>query len=478
MRLIGFSGKDQLKEGFDQVLPDKQKVFDFIGQFRGAHGVGGPDVDPAVSLLRVSGMSSKIIAKETMAALIEIMKRQIARLEQEQLDAVLDKCYSYLTVPELAPVGIAVLERLHYVDPDIWAQIVGNGLDVSPYTDLPISIKRRIWASEPTAFDHEATDLVKRVSEPEAATSLENFIPTGERQRQRSENAMVKELLRLVHGSEDELVPRAIEKIVDAATEEQSSAKRIAIANLFHDFVIMLNVRNTQSDNLLALRKMAKFLDGGTDVSADQDQLQHIRDAISNPASRGPVALLVSSAYSRDYIADQLVGTLQSRRGPVGTGEDPNIIADATAHLHADPWIADLTYLCLCNMKSGPLLSEGVMPSDEEVDTPFQLFYPLLIGEMEADTVKFEDDYFTSNANLPNKRIDELVKKGWLERRVVTSYCLSLRVHGNIVGLSRFRLILDSCYSGGDSTAETRECQLAFFLLSNSVEEMYGARTA
>lgn len=471
-KLIGFGSKEILKGGFEQAHSNGD-VCDYVLEFQSIHGLNGKNIDPVIPLLKMGGMSSRRISTETMAALIEIMKRQIATLEQEQLDAILDKCYSYLTVLELAPIGIAVLERLRFVDPDIWAQIVSNGLDEPPYTDLPLSIKRRIWASQPEAFDHEIAQIVEKSTEVPLQTTLEEFVNTTERQRFKKK--VVKELLRLVYGAEDDLVPTIVVRIVEIAAKEKVTAKRTGIANLLHDFMIMLTSRHCNfNENLTDMRKMAIFLDGTAETTIDQDDhLKRIRLAIGGGPSLGPVSLLVASTYSRDFLADQLVGVLQSRRGPVGTGDDPTIIADATEHLRADPWIEDLTFLCLCNIRAAIVVGQGQTPSEADTFAPFELFYPLLIGEMDSDTVKMEDAFFQTNAVLPNDKLIGMVQRGVLERRVITSYCLSLCVHGNIVGLSRFRMVLDNVYRSADSVEETREYALSYLLVTRGLDDMY-----
>lgn len=472
-RLIGYVGKDALKKAFAELPPGKEGVQDFVKKFRDVHSFHGETIAPVVPLLKLGGISTNRICAEVKNALVEIMKRQIATLEQEPLDALLDKCYSFLTVPELAPIGIAVLERLRYVDHEIWRQIVQNGLDESPYIDLPISIKRRIWLVETSAFDYEIEQVLDRVVELPVPTGIEVFLTRPDRQRMRTENVLLKDLMRFANAvAEDDLVPHIIERMVQKAASAQTSPERIAIANLYHDFLTAVNKRSNPT--LASLKKMARFLDtADVDTDIDPDMLATIRENICIEASCSTVGLLIASSYSRDFLAQQLVLKLLNRRGSLGEGKDQAILESAAEHLRADPWIPNLTFLTLCNMKSAPLVAENKTPTEGEADMPFQIFYPLLIHEMDSDNQRFNDQYFTMNATLPDPKFLQIVQQGKLERRVVASYCLQLFGHGNMVGLSRFRLVLDVAFHQIDQVEEVREATIAYNLLQRVIDEMH-----
>lgn len=473
-KLIGFAGKDELKAAFEEVLPDKLRVQKFVKDFREAHSLNGKTISPVLPLLKLGGISSNRIADEVKNALVDIMKRQIATLEQESLQALLDKSYSFLTVPELSPIGIAVLERLNYVDRRIWAQIVQNGLDESPYIDLPISIKKRIWPHEVTAFDHEIDKVLDRITEIPVPTGIDAYFVTPDRKRLRAEDPILIDIRRLANavGTEEGMVARIVDKFVQKAGAAQTGAKRIAIANLYHDFMVLVNPRLNPS--LTSLRKMAKFLDTPNgDDEIDSETLGFIRTNIGVEASCATVGLLVASSYSRDFLAYQLVLRLLNRRGSLGEGRDQAILDCAAEHLRADPWIPDLTFLTLCNMKAAALISENRAPSEAEANMPFEMFFPLLIHEMDLDDLRFSDQFYAMNAALPDPKFLQIVQAGKLERRVVTSYCLQLFGHGNFVGLSRFRLIMDVALHQMDREEEVREATIAVNLLQRIIEEMH-----
>lgn len=475
-RLIGYAGKDGLKDAFEELGHNRQAMLDFIKGFRDLRALNHPRIRPVIPLLKLGGISSRDICVEVRAALIEIMKQQIQHLEQEQLDALLDKCYSFLTVPQLAPIGIAVLERLSYVDLGIWTQIVRNGLDESPYIDLPLSIKKRIWATEPTAFEYEVIQVINRIPEAQAPVSLEHFLIRVDRQKKRAEDPILKDLVRLASNVDADLFTKIIEKMIQTAAKEQNSASRVAIANFFHDFVVHYPAGN---HNFAALRKMARYLDT-FEVESQVDpteQIDIIYDALKTPSSRATAALLISSSYSRDFLAHILVMQLLNCRGPLNT-EDETVLLTAADHLRSNAYIGKLTFLSLCNMKSKTLLSEGKLPNDADVDLPFQLFYPLLIHEMDSDATRDQDHYYGANGVRPNgKFLNIAAAATGVERRVLTTYCLQLYIHGNTVGLSRFRLVLDRAFGIMDKVEEVREVTLAFGLIEKILAELHVQRS-
>eukprot|EP00177_Eucheuma_denticulatum_P002385 GFKZ01004272.1.p1 GENE.GFKZ01004272.1~~GFKZ01004272.1.p1 ORF type:complete len:487 (-),score=70.37 GFKZ01004272.1:391-1851(-) len=476
--LIGYGGKDGLKDAFDEIGEDRKSALSFVKDFRDVHALNHASIKPVIPLLHLGGIPHQQVATEVRLAFIEVMKRQIQDLDQEQLDALLDKCYSFLTVPELAPIGISVLERLNFVDAGIWNQIVQNGLDESPYTDLPISIKKRIWRTEHSAFEHEVVEVIKRIPESRPPESLEHFLIHIDKHRVRGEDPILKDLVRLASNAEPELFTIIIGKFIESAKMEKKTSRRTTIANVFHDFVVF---NSAGTHKFSDLRKMAKYMDTfdvGSTIEPSEE-IDTIFDSVHDQSTRPMVSLLLASSYSRDFLAHMLVMQLLNRRGPLGDVRDDTAIANAAAHLRADPWISKLTFLCLCNIASGAIITDDKLPSDTDVSLPFSMFYPMIINEMDSDAVKFQDQYFTSNGIVPDSKFLDMVTVGTgVERRVMTTYCLQLFIHGNHVGLSRFRLVLDRAFRAVDPAEEVREAVLAFNLVGKILNELYPSMAA
>lgn len=465
-RLISFSGKDALKAALDARIDNREELLQFIQEFRELRTVKVESAKPVMDLLEMGGFTGNRRSRAILYAMRDAMKRQIVNLDQEQLETLLNRCYTYLTIRELASIPIATLERMTYVDPGIWNQIVDHGLNDSPYVDLPISLKRRIWVSESSAFDHEIYNIIKRVPE-RGGENMSFLVDKKKRKLSQQENPVLHDLLRVTQGLSEELIAQAVDKMVEAAGEA-SSPKRIAIANLFHDFMVRMVPR--AGSHMESLHEMAVFLDSADPLDAEPKRFSRLRNAFSVGSSCGRIALLVASTYSRDFLADQLILYLLNRRGEVPSFTDEVSLAAAGNHVRDDPGIPNLTFLCMANMKADVLITRSGSLNNSEVDQPFEVFYPMMINEMFMDVTQSTDDYFTQNATLPNDGLEEMVRRGRLERRVLTSYCLQLFSQEILVGLARFRLLLDTALSSCDSTEETREMALATALIERIIQ--------
>ncbi|KAI0566504.1 hypothetical protein FGB62_7g656 [Gracilaria domingensis] len=460
---IGYAGKDAVKECFENRDYEIEKVIEFIMEFKNLRGLQVGNTP--LTLLKKGGFVPSRTLNEVLKIIIDRMKRDIATLSHEKLDCLLEKSFTYLTVPHLAEIPIATLERINVVDPHIWKQIVDNGLNDSPYTDLPLSIKKRIWSFEPKALDHEIDVLIDSL--PEAANPENVEDSNLDRHRMRSTNAKLNELLRMLEGMGENEVMQVMEKMVERAAVEQVPSKLDTIANFYHDLVLRLPSAAVSGPNLMTVRKMAKFLDtkAGHDITLDTHLLKEIREAMSAERPNGAVALLVGSTYSRDFLAEQLVYGLISRRGPIHDFADENILKSAASHLRADPHVEDLTFLNFCNMKTGTLLSGSGSVTEAEFEEPFQLFFQLMMDEIHVEITHYQDNFYSANIGLPNARLVEAVQKGRLPRRVLTSYCLQQFIHANYIALSRYRLLLEDVLRAADNTTEPREVWLAYQLI-------------
>lgn len=468
---IGWAGKDCLKDSFDRRKGDRESVVQFIGAFQKLRSLDTECINPLLRMMQLGGVTRNRLAKDVMNAMLDNVKAKIKTLDQESLQKLLDRSFSYLTVPQLQPIAVGVLERLQFVEPEMWGQIIENGLDESPYVDLPLAIKKRIWQSRigSKALDHEVDELINRLPDAAKPQNLEELSLRVDRARHRQITPPVHELNRMAKDLSDDHLAQIVERTVQRAAQERG-LKREAIANLFHQF--MLNVKTkVDSNNLTTLRTMATFLyKENIDGKLGSAGVRDIRHALSLPTSCGPVALLISSTYSRDLLADQLVMFLLSRRGKVENFEDTDLVATATAHVKADIWIPDLTYLCIANVKADYLLGGGGVLTETEVEEPFDMLFPLIINEMHADVSQSQDEFFNQNGALPNDALTELVISSRLARRVLTTYCLQLYTQGILVGYSRFRLMLDACLKVLDPAEEAREACIAYNVIVKIIE--------
>ncbi|PXF48053.1 hypothetical protein BWQ96_02005 [Gracilariopsis chorda] len=464
---IGYAGQDAIKESFENRDYDLERVKQFIIDFRTLRRLQFDSVRAPLELLKMGGFSESRVLRDVLKVMIDKVKRDINTLSHEKLESLLEKSFTYLTVPQLAPIPIAVLEHMNVVDPSIWKQIVDNGLSEAPYIDLPLSIKKRIWSFEPKALDHEIEALLDRLPEAPPSESIEEFVVKQDRHKLRSANQMLGDLLRMLEGMGENEVLQVIEKMIERASVEQTASKHISIANFYHDLLLRLPSVVVSGPNMISLRKMARFLASVPSYELDIDShlLKSIRESLLRETPSSSVALLLGSTYTRDFLAEQLVFSLIHRRGPINDWNDTTILESATSHLKADPHIEDLTYLNLCNMKSAGIVSGSDRVAEAEVDEPFQLFFQLMMDEIHADIVAHHDSYYSANVGLPNVQLVDAVQKGKLQRRVMSSYCLQQFIHRNMVSLSRYRLILEDVLRAADQTTELREVALAHQLI-------------
>lgn len=469
--IISFAGKDAIKDAWERIMetsPTEENAIKFVRRFRERHRLHHKDIDEVVNLLEAAGISRNQLAKEIMANMVNIIRQKIVGLTQPQLSKLLDRSYTYLTVPELAPIAISTLEHLKFVKPTVWTQIVQNGLEESPYTDLPLSIKHRIWVQETEAFDHEIDVVLSAVVEPPPPTMAE-LEKNATIEVRKSRSTVLADLLRLVQGLSDDLLLQTAEKLYSKARDETTPLRRIAIANLFHDFATHAPIRSP-NHTLVDARKCAKFLSTPSNSALSADDIRFVYDAIVTATSRSYVTLLACSSISRDVLVDQLVNRLINFIGPAPLDANGEPTPQIQEQLKADVRLIHLTCLLLYNIKSSSVLGGADVVLPEEVDVPFEAFYPVMFSEIQNDAAWRKDGYFLSNAKMPNPNLMQMATQGRLERRVIATYCLNQHMQSDIVGLSRFRLLLDSIVATCDTKEEAREFLIAQ-VLSRKVSE-------
>lgn len=464
--LISYAGKDVVKEVWERRMaesPTLENAFSFVREFRAYHRLQHDEIDVVGNLVVAAGISRNVLASEIMANLITVFKQRIPRLSQAELSAVLEDTFSYLTVPEIAPIPITTLEHLKVVRPTVWSQIVQNGLSQAPYVDLPLSIKQRIWMREPAALDHEIDKVVAKLEEAPPLMFADLCSNPGIDAR-KSKNPVLLELLRLVQNIGDDLVNRAIQILYARALEKAGSPQLIQYTNLFHDFVIHSQSRSKTSI-ISKLRRCARILSvSPNQATISEADVRFIFETIHNRVDgRSYVLMLLCSSYSRDFLADQHLVRLYGHRGEVDVSND-SIRNDVVKHLTADITLVQLTSLVLHSLNTEEII-QGSLILQEEVNNAFEQFFPFIINEMALDANLKQDGYFCDMAKLPDTALKALVVQNKMERRVISTYCLHLFTNKDIVGLSRFRLLLDAVVAASDPKEEIREVILANSLI-------------
>lgn len=467
--LVGFGGRELLGECASLIDNEEMSIFDFVREFRKKHTVKSKQCEPMMALLKMGGMSRARVEREVLTVLVDFFKGKIPDLGQSQLSEMLDQSYTYLTVPELRSIPISVLERLDDVDHSTWFEIVENGLDEAPYIDLPQIIKRRIWLSVPQSFVFEVEAILSDVTEYREPPKVVEFMMQTDRKKARADNPVLQRFLKLL-GNNDVLYVQFVDKMVESAAAEDSAAKRLGIANMFHD--IFASCTQRTMPNVEKLRVMARHLDAGAvNREITLGELREIRDALSESASCGPVALLVSSVYTRELVTDQLIMRLIGHKR-----QPPNDFATATefapfgSELKRDQILENLTYVCLSNVNALRILTLNKPLEVLQTAQFYSEFYPRVCYEMALDDALMLDNFYNCNSREVQPQLVEAAKKGSFERRILTGYGLLLLSRENLVGLSKLRLLLDFCFSEAAPAEESRHCAIAVGLV-NAVTE-------
>lgn len=459
-RLVGFGGRMALQSCRGLIANGVMDIQTFVRLFREKHVLKSETCEPMLALMDLGGLSRSRVERMIMAVLTEYFKRKIPELSQKQLQELLDKSYSFLTVPELKPIAISVLERLEDVEKTTWEEIANNGLEESPYVDMPITVKRRIWMALHKTFEHEVDKALKQVIDHSDPERVDDYMIHVDRVKARQDNKVLAHFLYLL-GNNDELLVQLIDRLTDLAATEQNVAKRIGIANLFHD--IMCSVKKRSMVNVEKLRGMAHYLDVGRENQAmELGQLREVRDALSMNASCGPVTLLVSSVYTRDLVTEQLVNRLiESKKLPATEVDAATALQAFGGVLQRDQILDNLTYICLSNIRAQRILSKNNPLDTTETASYFKDFFPRLCNEIALDDAEFLDNYHTKNAGALDAVFLHAAKQSTFERRILTGYGLMLYARNNVIGLSKLRLVFDHCYSAANPTEETREVAIA-----------------
>lgn len=467
-RLIGFGGKMMLKESGKPVIQGRADIFEYIAQFKAKHSLNSKPIQSILSLLKMGGMTRERICRETLNYLVDQLKTKILHMNQQQLTLLLSKSYGSLTVPEMRPVATLVLEKLDDVDVATWQEIVNNGLEASPYTDLPSGLKRRIWIAVPAAFQFELNKLIKEIRDYVEPETIHDIVALEDRPKMRATNKTLQKFMRLL-GTSDNLHVMMIDRMVEVASIAETTSRRKAFANMFHDMLCLASRR--QMPNLEKLRRMAIFLDaGGSQQDMELAQVREIREGLSESASCGPVALLVSSTYTGDFVISQLVRSLIGQKKLLPKSPGAAEFQKRAQELLRDPFLKDLTYICLSNMRAKELLAENIPLPDTDASGFYAHFFPLLCNEIAVDDWLMLDNFFRANALEPHSSLLQAAGKDAFERRVLIHYALVLLNRNNIVSVAKLRLVLDFALQRCDGEEEAKEAAIARGLIMHVMD--------
>lgn len=466
--LIGFDGREAIKNNWNS-FSSVQECLDFVKRFRLQHQLHHPSIDPVINMFVAAGVSRNELAREILNNYVNIMKQKISLLDQTQLKELLDCSFRYMTVPEMASVPIAVLENLTHVDQSVWDDIVRNGIECAPYTELPISLKHRIWLYDKGTYLYELETLLGNV-EPASAPSMASIISPPSADRKKVRNDVLKDLLKLATVAGQLQLEQVAEAVLAQVRNSSTQAQRVAVANLFHEFVVTINdrsARDASEGSEVAWSQVVKCGRILGNVGGHERQLSPseadflLLGASERCSGREYVHLLMCSTYSRDFMAEQLTIGLWHSRGYIGEGERPEFMESAEKHLRSDSISMKLATLLLHTLRAKQLVVEGAAVPMEEVESAFSGTFPLLLHEMHVDFTQREEQRHKSNPNQPNDKLRTSMTAGSIDRCVVTTYCVQCLRFRDPFAMSRYRMVLDQVASISDPVEEAREMAIA-----------------
>lgn len=471
---IGEEGRTFLGQSLECLSDDS--VVPFLKQFSRQHSLRRRGIAPVVSLLEMGGVPLHAIHLEVLKCLtdelLRLVKAAADSSDKDRIASMFSSTFRFLTVDQLQPVAIAVLEKVDegIVGSEHWQQVVDAGLTSKPYVDLPLSLKRRIWELHTEAFEFEVDSVLKEVKEYKLFCDMGELMDAKFYSQSHDYTALICRLVDLTVNRSTTGVELIAERFLDAARREVLDSRRVATANLFQEYFSNndIAVRCQEHATLRWISTAARLLSArATDESAAPFQLQEIHLfyswATSDVDKRASViemlALLLHSHQARDLFANQLTMTLFKYRGSF-TSES----------IHANSTIKELTLLLLWTIRAGDIMNSGKPLTDDDVRPIFESFYPLLLREMRLDQER-QSTAFDACIPLPDQRLRESMGQGCFQRRVFCTYAYLLFSLNFIIGVARFRLVLDSAYAHSAERGEEREQILARGLIVIACED-------
>jgi hypothetical protein len=156
-RAVGVVGGGALIEHLSQSSDVKALVNSWVA----ANSLETPSCQAAHELLDSMGFSR---AEQHKGIMIQLKDRLLSRIDGMQQDkklALLEKCFPYISIPELRAVPVEILSKLPRVP---MAYISEIAKDVKLMSELPLAVRRQVWVQKvnPELFKSFILALVRQ----------------------------------------------------------------------------------------------------------------------------------------------------------------------------------------------------------------------------------------------------------------------------------------------------------------------------
>ena len=134
-------GGGALKEHLTQTTDAKAAITSWVQQ----NSLETPSCQPAHELLDSMGFSRSEQHKGVMNHLKDRLLARIETMPQDKKLALLEKCFPYVTIPELRAVPVEILSKLPRVPVAYFSEIAK---DSKLMAELPLAVRRQVWAQK------------------------------------------------------------------------------------------------------------------------------------------------------------------------------------------------------------------------------------------------------------------------------------------------------------------------------------------
>lgn len=505
LQVFGREGQEALDAGMRATPSEAMPAF--LRGFRAKNLLQSPGAEPALALLELGGGPRRDTHQGIIEALRDDLlgriKEAARRDDQLALLDLFNLTQEYITVPDLAPVVIAIMEAGgdSVVDADYWHLL--NSSDQTEgreyqqiYPCLSPVLKARMWVLHPEAFDSEVFAVLRNLSDfapPQTVPDL--FRPEYYNENGRSEETVNKLTQLVKFARKMDPVARIAGLFVsrcELPTAPENS--RVAVANLLLDFLTQPMFDSRGGDNRY-LQPLYKDMVYAARVIIDRSfeecgvRMENQEIATLATWARGCtegiageevqpervriMALLLHSSHARGVLANRLATRLADFRAAPHD--------DVVSRLKDDPFLPNLTLLTLSSIEAKSIIDLGKPLAQSAVDAPFETFYPVLVAEMRRDRMWMKH-LGSAYMELPDPRLLAATRNGLLEKRVVCSYGYMLaqpipEYEGRIscTRLSRLLLVFDAIFDRSSITnidGEEREQVLSGELIALGREDI------
>ena len=116
-----------------------------IKQFVSMNSLRTPSCTPAHELLDLIGFTRAAQHEGILSKLKDRMLSRIEGLSQDKQLALLERCFPYISVPELREVPLHLFSALPRI-PVSYLNTLAQSPDI--FAELPIAVKRQVWAAD------------------------------------------------------------------------------------------------------------------------------------------------------------------------------------------------------------------------------------------------------------------------------------------------------------------------------------------